>query len=188
MAAFYFDQNLPGWISKLQIAWSFFEMQLSPAMYDDRRRGVQSWISDIKPAVACLSVLFACVAPAAAIQLVTEQEAAYPDDPYGSERGGPTPGPEVEIVSPALSGLIKSPFQLKIKFKAHGGAEIDRDSIAITYKKVPAVDITQRIRSAIRADGIDLTDAELPAGVHPFRIDLKDSRGRRSAPFFFKIA
>jgi hypothetical protein len=132
-------------------------------------------------------LFFACVVPADAVQLVTEQEAGYPDDPYGIERGGPTPGPEVEVVSPALSGLVKSPFYLKIKFKAHGGAEIDRDSITITYKKVPAVDITQRIRSAIRADGIDLTDAELPAGIHPFRIDVKDSRGRRAAPVFFKI-
>lgn len=139
----------------------------------------------IKPATVCL--FFACTLPANAIQLVTEQEAAYPDDPYGSERGGPTASPEVEIVSPALSGLVKSPFYLKIKFKAHGGAEIDRDSIVITYKKVPPIDITQRIRSSIRDDGIDLADAELPAGIHPFRIDLKDSRGRRAAPYFFKI-
>jgi hypothetical protein len=130
---------------------------------------MRSSVPGITSAIACVSIFFACVAPADAVQLVTEQEAGYPDDPYGIERGGPTPGPEVEVVSPALSGLVKSPFYLKIKFKAHGGAEIDRDSITITYKKVPAVDITQRIRSAIRADGIDLTDAELPAGIHPFR-------------------
>jgi hypothetical protein len=93
---------------------------------------MRSSVPGITSAIACVSIFFACVAPADAVQLVTEQEAGYPDDPYGIERGGPTPGPEVEVVSPALSGLVKSPFYLKIKFKAHGGAEIDRDSITIT--------------------------------------------------------
>jgi hypothetical protein len=124
---------------------------------------------------------------AKAVQLVTEQEAAYPDDPYGATRGSPTAGPQIEVVSPSLAGLIKSPFDLKIKFKAHGGAEIDRDSVAITYRKVPAIDLTQRIGPYIRADGIDMKDAELPAGTHGFRIDVKDSRGRWAAPFFFRI-
>jgi hypothetical protein len=88
---------------------------------------MQSWAPRITPAIACVSVFFACVAPADAVQLVTEQEAGYPDDPYGIERGGPTPGPEVEVVSPALSGLVKSPFYLKIKFKRMAA----RRSIAI---------------------------------------------------------
>src|SRR5262245_58487546 len=134
----------------------------------------------IRPAVAYLGLFFSYISAANAIQLVTEQEAAYPDDPYGSERGAPTAAPEVEIVATTLQGVVSSPFHLKVKFKAHAGAEVDRDSIAITYRKVPNIDITQRIRFSIRADGIDLADAELPAGTHQFRIDLKDSRGRRA--------
>ena len=134
-----------------------------------------------------VGLIFTSISTASAVQLVTEQEAGYPDDPYGETRGSPTAGPEVEVVSPSLAGLIKSPFNLKIRFKAHGGAEIDRDSIAITYRKVPAIDVTQRIAPYIRADGIDMNDAELPAGVHGFRIDVRDSRGRWAAPFWFRI-
>jgi hypothetical protein len=40
----------------------------------------------------------------------------------------------------------------------------------------------------IRAEGIDMKDAELPPGTHRFRIDVKDSRGRWGAPYFFKIS
>jgi hypothetical protein len=140
-------------------------------------------------AVLPLTALF-CLgsgATAGAVQLVTEQEAAYPDDPYQRSRGGPTPGPQIEIVSPALSALVKSPFHLKIRFKAHGGAAIDRDSITITYKKLPAIDVTQRINGFIHADDVDVIEAELPPGIHPFQIDVKDSRGRWAAPLFFKI-
>src|SRR5262249_32547468 len=135
----------------------------------------------------CVGLICTCVNAGSAVQLVTDQEAGYPDDPYGVTRGAPTAGPEVEVVSPSLAGLIKSPFNLKIRFKAHGGAEVDRDSITVTYRKVPAIDITQRIGSYVRADGIDLNNAELPAGTHGFRIDVKDSRGRWAAPFLFKI-
>ena len=132
-------------------------------------------------------LVLASVVTARAVQLVSEQEAAYPDDPYQRSRGSPTPGPQIELVSPALTGLVKSPFHLKIRFKAHGGAVIDRDSIAITYKKIPPIDVTQRIDPFIHAEDIDVPEAELPPGTHPFQIVVKDSRGRWSAPLFFKI-
>jgi hypothetical protein len=141
----------------------------------------------IKRFVLCIGMCSACIPVARALPLVTEQEAAYPDDPYGENRGSPTPGPTVEIVSPALSGLIRSPFHLRIRFKAYAGAAIDRDSITVTYRKVPAIDITQRIGGFIRNDSIDLVDAELPVGTHPFRIDVRDTRGRWGPPLFFKI-
>jgi hypothetical protein len=146
------------------------------------------WPSAIKQATVCAGVFFAFVTAAGAIELVTEQEAAYPDDPYGDVRGSPTPGPDVELVTPSQLGLIKSPFNLKIKFRAHGGTEIDRDSVAVIYKKLPAIDLTQRMTPFIRGEGIDMKDAELPPGTHRFRIDVKDSRGRWGAPYFFKIS
>ena len=131
--------------------------------------------------------MLASVVAAGAVQLVSEQEAAYPDDPYQRNRGGPTPGPQIELVSPSLTGLIKSPFHMKIRFKAHGGAVIDRDSIVITYKKVPPIDVTQRISAFIHVEDIDVPEAELPPGTHPFQIVVKDSRGRWSPPLFFRI-
>jgi hypothetical protein len=137
-----------------------------------------------------LSALFflGFVTAGAAFQLVSEQESAYPDDPDQRRRGAPTAGPQIEVVSPALSGLITSPFHLKIRFKAHGGAAVDRESITITYKKIPAIDVTQRINGFVVGDDIDIAEAELPAGTHQFEITVRDSRGRWAAPLFFRIS
>jgi hypothetical protein len=116
---------------------------------------------------------------ACAFQLITEQEASLPDDLALTRRGGPTRGPEVVFVSPSNSGaLVKSPLNVKIRFRAHGGAAIDRESIVVTYKKLPPVDMTQRLIPYIRQDGIELDAAEIPPGTHRLRIDVKDADGR----------
>lgn len=125
--------------------------------------------------------LLAVVTPAGAIQLVTEQEAALPPDrmPGLMLRGSPTRRPTAVVVSPPqTAGLVKSPLSLKVKLQAHGGAQIDPDSIVVTYKKTPRIDITQRIMPFISPDGIEIPAAEVPPGVHEFRIELKDKDGR----------
>ena len=129
---------------------------------------------------ACLIAFLALASPAGAIQLVTEQEAALPPDrlPGLMLRGSPTRRPSAVIVSPPPNaGVLKSPVSIKIKLQAHGGAKIDPDSIMVTYKKTPAIDITQRIMPFITADGIEVPDAEVPPGTHEFRIELKDNDG-----------
>ena len=147
------------------------------------------WLPTTAQFILSALFLLACVTAGTGFQLVSEQEAAYPDDPYQrSRRGAPTAGPQIEVVSPALSGLVKSPFRLKIRFKAHGGAAVDRDSITITYKKIPAVDVTQRINGFIVGDDIDIAEAELPAGTHPFEINVRDSSGRSAALLFFWVS
>jgi hypothetical protein len=139
----------------------------------------------------CLAGLLAAATPAAAIQLVTEQEAALPPDrlPGLELRGSPTRRPSAVIVSPPPNaGVMKSPVSFKVKLQAHGGAKIDPDSIVVTYKKTPEIDITQRIMPFITADGIDVPDAEVPPGTHAFRIELKDNEGHvGAADFSFQV-
>jgi hypothetical protein len=135
----------------------------------------------------CLIGIVAPVTPAGAIQLVTEQEAALPPDrlPALDLRGSPTRRPSAVIVSPPPNaGVVKSPVSFKIKLQAHGGAKIDPDSIVVTYKKMPAIDITQRIMPFITADGISVPDAEVPPGTHEFRIRLKDNVGHEGGTDF----
>ncbi len=139
--------------------------------------------SAAKLAVAC-AIYFLFVAAASAFELITMQEAALPDDLTGFRRGGPTRGPEIVFVSPAPNvGLVRSPLNLKIQFKAHGGAKIDRDSVLVTYKKIPSIDMTQRLTPFIRADGIEVAAAEMPPGAHRVRIDVKDSDGRSTTDY-----
>jgi hypothetical protein len=146
-------------------------------------------------AVLCLAGALTFGTPAAALQLVTDQEAALPPSnqvhmPELASRGGPTRRPDIEVVAPPLNGsLVRSPLALKVKLHAFGGAKIDKDSIVVTYEKTPLIDITQRIAPFITADGIEIPDAEVPAGAHDFRIEVKDSEGRLSRKeFSFQVA
>jgi hypothetical protein len=132
--------------------------------------------------ICIASLLF--VSTANAFELITQQEAALPDDLTGIRRGGPTRGPEIVFVSPAPNaGLVKSPVMLRIRLRAHGGAKIDRDSILVTYKKVPTIDFTQRLTPFIRPDGIEVPSAEIPPGAHRLQIDVKDSDGRSATDY-----
>ena len=44
--------------------------------------------------------------------------------------------------------------------------------------KKPAINLTQRVGSFVRSDGIEVPDAELPPGAHAFRIEVRDTDGR----------
>lgn len=136
--------------------------------------------TSVRSALAGLGLL-AFVAGADAFQLVTEQEAALPRDEASplSMRGGPTRRPDVVLITPApRAGMVKSPMQIRIRFDAFGGGKIDVDSIVVTYKRLPSIDVTQRLQPYITAAGIDIPGVEIPPGTHEFRVDLKDKDGR----------
>jgi hypothetical protein len=120
-------------------------------------------------------------AQAGAFQLVSSEEAALParSVPLLELRGSPTRRPIVVVVSPAPgAGLVHSPLDLKLEFRAFGGAQIDPDSVVVTYLKDPAIDITQRITPFISTSGIIITQAAVPPGKHEFWVQLKDKDGR----------
>jgi hypothetical protein len=125
-------------------------------------------------ALAGLVVILA--APAAAVPLITEHEAQLPRD--SSQLRPIERGPDIIPVYPAAkSGLIQSPFEFRVKFQAHGDTRIDLDTLTILYRTIPAVDLTARVRPFLQSDGIDMRDAEAPAGTHSIEILLKDSAG-----------
>jgi hypothetical protein len=76
---------------------------------------------------------------------------------------------------------LHSPIDLKVRFHAFGGAEIDPESVVVTYLKQPAIDLTQRLTPYITAQGIEIENAEVPPGMHKFWIELKDKNGRLGA-------
>jgi hypothetical protein len=123
--------------------------------------------------------------------LITEAEASLPALPAASMtmRAGVTRGPKVILVSPAGDANVKSPLHLRLKFESFGGAKIDPASVMVTYLKNPSVDLTKRLAPAMQPDGIDFAAVEIPAGVHPIRVNLKDSEGRAgTASFALKVA
>jgi hypothetical protein len=76
---------------------------------------------------------------------------------------GVTRGPKVVVVSPAPdAGMVHSPFKLRLKFEAHGGASIDPQRVKMVYLKNPSVNLTQRIGELIKRDGLEVDDAQTP--------------------------
>jgi hypothetical protein len=129
----------------------------------------------LRAALAGVAVMLAA-APAAAVTLITEHEAQLPRD--NSQTRPIERGPDIVPVYPATrSGLIQSPFEFRVKFQAHGDTRIDLDTLTILYQTIPAIDLTARVRPFVRSDGIDMLDAEVPAGAHRIVILLKDSAG-----------
>jgi hypothetical protein len=143
-------------------------------------------------AVVCFACLFAAPMRADAFQLITLEEAALPAGPVPDFqlRGSPTRRPNVVVISPRpAAGLLHSPLDLKLQFHAFGGAAIDPNSVVVTYLKDPLIDMTQRIAPFITADGINISQAEVPSGRHQFWIELKDNDGRIGATeFSFQVA
>jgi hypothetical protein len=115
------------------------------------------------------------------LQLITPAEAALPAGtvPTLDLRGSPTRRPMVTVVSPPPgAGLVHSPLDLKLQFRAFGGAQIDPNSVVVTYLKDPPIDVTQRLAPFITAAGIDIPQTDVPPGKHLFWLELKDKNGR----------
>ena len=80
-------------------------------------------------------------------------------------------------------------MRLQLKFESFGDAKINIDSGRVIYLRTPNVDLTDRVKPFIRADGIDMPDTELPPGEYMVRVDIKDSDGRPgSTSFILKIS
>jgi hypothetical protein len=150
-------------------------------------RPVLFWLSALG-----FALLLARVPAAQAFELVTPDEAALPagEAPSLVMRGSPLRRPNILVVSPPPeAGLMHSPIDLKLRFHAFGGAEIDPDSVVVTYLKRPAIDITQRITSFITAEGIEIDKVDVPPGAHQFWIEVKDKSGHIGAvEFSFQVA
>jgi hypothetical protein len=108
--------------------------------------------------------------------LITDKEAKLPAATQAPSRAI-TRGPAVKLLSP--ESVPNSGFPLKVAFQPRGGSKIDPASVQITYLKNPSVDLTGRIKSAIRPDGIDLASVTAPSGDHPIRVSVRDDEGRQ---------
>ena len=127
---------------------------------------------------AALLILATTAAAEAAqpIQLITEQEAKLPPATQAPPRAI-TRGPAVKLLSP--EGVVRGAFPLKVAFEPHGDSKIDPTSVQVIYLKNPTVDLTDRVKSGIRPDGIDLASVTAPGGEHPIRISVRDDEGRQ---------
>jgi hypothetical protein len=126
-------------------------------------------------------------APAQAVVLITADEAKRPRQPAPdlAFRAGISRGPAINLLMPSAGpAAVQSPVHLELKFAAHGGAKIDQASFKLTDVVVPAVDLTDRVKSFTNADGIDVPAAEIPPGVYTIHAEIRDTEGRSGSLTF----
>lgn len=116
--------------------------------------------------------------------LITEAEAALPALAGSSATRGISRGPTVKLESPGSDSPTAAPFKLKVKFEPRGDAKIEPASIKVLYLKSPIVDLTPRLKHTISSNGIELSNAITPPGIHPIRVVVKDSEGRETNLIF----
>jgi len=138
---------------------------------------------------AIVALSMALMSDAKADMLISAQEAALPSaSAAGITFRSVTRGPKVQLVSPPDASVVHSPVALHLKFESYGGATIDPASVKVTYMKKPAVDLTARVKTYIRPDGVDMETAEIPPGEHIIKVDVTDSQGRAgSSTFTLKV-
>jgi hypothetical protein len=124
-------------------------------------------------------LLAAAAGPAAAqaLQLISEDEAKLPAATGAIATRGVTRGPGVKLASP--ESVAKGNFAFKVAFEPRGGSKIDPASVKVIYLKNPPVDLTDRLKPAIKPDGIEVASATAPAGEHPLRVTVRDDEGRQ---------
>lgn len=128
-----------------------------------------------------MGVTLALPGTSTADMLITEAEAMLPaSNEVAMSMRGLSRGPGVEQISPDPERGVPSPLPLKVKFLPRNNVAIDPASVKVTYLKSKSVDLTDRIKKHLTAEGIDMAKAEIPPGTHHLRINLKDNQGRTS--------
>lgn len=112
--------------------------------------------------------------------LVTSQEAALPVSATSKAGRSISRGPAIRQVSPAGPVAPNLPFALRLEFAGRGGEKIDPATAQVTILRGSNINITQRVRAFISANGIEIPDAMVAPGTHVLQVAVSDAGGRQS--------
>ncbi len=138
--------------------------------------------------VGSLAALIACWAISVLaldepVWLVTDGEAELAPPPV--TRGVetlPKDGPLIRVLSPSVGVEVVSPFPVEVQFEPRpGGAPVEMESLKVTYLKVFAIDITDRIRPHVSENRLFVREAKIPQGRHRLKITIADRGGKFTA-------
>lgn len=113
--------------------------------------------------------------------LITPDEAALAPavDDGIRPRGLSEAGPGIEIIKPMEGAVIPTPAELLIRFLPKN-VTIDLSSLKVTLMKFIPIDLTDRLKPYLSAEGIAVKDAKVPTGTYRVRITLSDAQGKSS--------
>jgi len=114
------------------------------------------------------------------VWVITGAEAALPPSATSKAGRSITRGPAIRQVSPAGAVAPNQPFTLKVEFAGRGGEKINPASVQVAVLRGNNVDVTSRIKPYVTANGIEIPNAMVPAGVYALQVTVSDAGGRQS--------
>ena len=115
-------------------------------------------------------------------ELITPQQASLPEATnIEIPTRGLTRGPTIEQVSPDPDKDAQDPINVTIRFRAFNKVAIDLNSIKATYMKFPNIDLTDKFKKYVTAEGFSMKNMNIPSGNHLIRIDIRDTQGREGS-------
>jgi len=114
--------------------------------------------------------------------LLTQKEAADTKQEFEGNRDPGDRLPQIIVEYPRVNDKVQSPFRLRIRFKAVGGAQIDHGSLSVLYFTADRADLTPRLVDHLdainkqsvflRENVIDIPKVRAPAGEHQLLISV----------------
>ena len=97
-------------------------------------------------------------------------------------RSTPQPGaPQIALVTPDVSKPVGAPTPVEVRFVGTAPAEVKPETFRVLYGSF-RIDITQRLLGVAKVtkEGINVSEAVLPAGRHQLLLSIKDSLDRET--------
>jgi hypothetical protein len=132
-------------------------------------------------AFAAVTAFTATSAFAQAVQLITPDEARLPLAATKPATRAITRGPGIKLSTPEQ---VSGQFPFKVAFEPRGESKIDVSSVKVEYLKGSVIDLTPRLKSNAKPEGIEIPSALAPSGEHPIRVSVRDSEGRMGTAEF----
>jgi hypothetical protein len=138
--------------------------------------------------IVVLAALGACQGVSAQLVLVTEQEAeaSRSAPPQFTPKALPAvDAPRIILEAPDISHPLAPPIRISLRFRPAAPAVIRPETFRVYYGAF-ALDITRRITESARVapEGLQVSGAILPKGLHSLQVELEDSLGRHGRQRF----
>lgn len=125
--------------------------------------------------IAMLLLLAPAASGADPLVLITAEEAAQPDPAVSRGPRFREDGPLIEMKSPEHDAAYAAPMTLEARFTpGERGDAVDMETLKVSYVKLIKIDVTDRLKEFVTADGIVVPEADVPAGKHTFEIYIED--------------
>ena len=118
--------------------------------------------------------------------LVTPDEEARDNAaPEGSAPADLPPPPVIDLVRPDVSGPVRNPVTIEVRFRAGASHAIDMRTFNATYGRL-GINITGRLleHAVTMPDGLSAENVDLPTGSHRVTLSIADTSGKTASRTF----